>query len=88
MHAQPIDDDFESGGRHCLFDIIIFARRPGLGFLKNMVHPGNSLTVAFELFFNASRAGAGFSFAGICTSSDPYSAGTGTDNPAKAGAGS
>jgi hypothetical protein len=53
-----------------------------------MVHPGNSLTVAFELFSNASRAGAGFSFAGICTSSDPYSAGTGTDNPAKAGAGS
>jgi hypothetical protein len=71
-----------------VFSISLYSLGPGLDFLKKMVHPGNSLNVAFELFFNASRAGAGFSFAGICTSSDPYSAGTGTDNPAKAGAGS
>ena len=65
--TQPIGYDFESGGRHCLFDFVVFAGCAGLGVLKRWFIPGNSMTVAFELFFNASLAAARFSFAGTCT---------------------
>ncbi len=36
--TQPIGNDFESGGRHCLFDFVVFAGCACLGVLQEMVH--------------------------------------------------
>jgi hypothetical protein len=39
VHTQPIRDDFESGGRHCLFDVVVLAGRASFSVLQKMVHP-------------------------------------------------
>ena len=36
---SAIGDEFESGGRHCLFDVVVFAGRASLGILQEVVHP-------------------------------------------------
>ena len=37
--TQPIGDDFESGGRHRFFDLVVFAGSTSLSVLQKMVHP-------------------------------------------------
>ena len=38
VHTQPIGDNFESCGRHGLFDSVVFVWSPSLGVLQEMVH--------------------------------------------------
>jgi len=42
VYAQPIGDDFESGGRHGLFDIVVFVWSPVLASCRRWFMPGNS----------------------------------------------
>src|ERR1700722_8989012 len=37
--AQPISNNFDCGGRHGLFDIVLFVWSAGLGVLQQVVHP-------------------------------------------------
>jgi hypothetical protein len=54
VRTHPIGNHSKSSGRHCLFDVFVFARCPTFGVLEQMIHPGQlhhrGIGVVFQCF--------------------------------------